>query len=199
MFSGDGSECLASSDGTEGYQKFVVDRSGIVKERTDNFLNEAFTVFVKELGSVCFWSELGFSAIGDRQTLVRRETWLMWTGMLKLNEQVFDVPWHADATATICIFPFDMYTRKFISGHVALDPVEFLENVQEVVEVFDSNIFHTKVIYNEAELDGTPFVVPEARGGFSFIIAFSKKAGSEKIVGQNAGLVNLGLQINKNK
>ena len=177
MFSGDGSECLASRDGTEGYQKFVVNHSGIVKERTDNFLNAAFTVFVKELGSICFWSELGFSAIGDRQTLVRRETLLVWTEMLKLNEQVFDVPWHADATAVICIVPFDMYTRKFISGHVALDPVEYLENVQEVVEVFDSNIFHTKVIYNEAELDGTPFVAPEARGGFSFIIAFSKKAG----------------------
>ncbi len=79
-------------------------------------------------------------------------------------------------------------TRKFISGHVALDPVEFLENVQEVVEVFDSNIFHTKVIYYEAELDGTPFVAPETRGGFNFIIAFSKKAGSEEIVGQNASL-----------
>ncbi len=78
--------------------------------------------------------------------------------MLKLNEQVFDVPWHADATVTICIVPFDMNTHKFISGHVALNPVEFLENDQEVVEVFDSNIFHTKVIYNEAELDGTPFV-----------------------------------------
>ena len=109
--------------------------------------------------------------------------WLEWIGMLKLNEQVFDVPWHADATAMICIVPFDMNTRRFISGHVALDPVEFLEHVQEVVEVFDSNIFHTKVIDNEAELDGPPFVAPEARGGFSFMIAFSKKAGSEEIVG----------------
>ncbi len=151
-------------------------------------MNAAFTVFVKELGGICFWGELGFSTIGDWQTLVRGETWLEWMGMLKLNEQVFDVPWHADATATICIVPFDMYTCKFISSHVALDPVEFLENIQEVVEVFDSNIFHTNLIYNEAELDGTPFVVPEARGGFSFIIAFSKKAGSEEIVGQNAGL-----------
>ncbi len=43
MFSGDGSICLASSNGTEGYQKFVVDRSGIVKERADNFLNAALT------------------------------------------------------------------------------------------------------------------------------------------------------------
>jgi hypothetical protein len=37
-------------------------------------------------------------------------------------------------------------------------------------------------------LDGTPFVASEARSGFSFIVAFSKKAGSEEIIGQNAGL-----------
>ncbi len=146
-------------------------------------------MFVKELKNVCFWGELGFSTIGDWQTLVRGETWLEWTGMFKLNEQGFDVSWHADATAAMCIVPFDSNTRKFISGHVALDPVEFLEtNVQEVVEVFDSHTFHAKVIYNEAELDGTPFVAPEAMGGFSFIIAFSKEAGSEEVVGQNAGL-----------
>jgi hypothetical protein len=36
--------------------------------------------------------------------------------------------------------------------------------------VFDSNIFYTKVIYYEAELDGTPFVAPEARSRFSFIV-----------------------------
>jgi len=64
-----------------------------------------------------------------------------------------------------------------------LDPVEFLENIQEVVEVFESDVFYTKVIYDEAELDGAPFVAPETRGGFSFIIAFSKQAGSEEIVG----------------
>jgi hypothetical protein len=31
-------------------------------------------------------------------------------------------------------------------------------------------------------------VVPEAWGGFSFILSFSKKAGSEDILGENAGL-----------
>ena len=49
--------------------------------------------------------------------------------------------------------------------------------------MFDSNIFYTKVIHYEAELDGTPFVAPEARGGFSLVVAFSKKAGSEEIIG----------------
>ena len=53
--------------------------------------------------------------------------------MFKLNEQVFDVTWHTDATATICIVPFDIDTRKLISVHVELDPMEFLENIQEVV------------------------------------------------------------------
>jgi hypothetical protein len=28
-----------------------------------------------------------------------------------------------------------------------------------------------------------PFVVPETRGGFNFIIAFDKKTGSEEIIG----------------
>ncbi len=103
--------------------------------------------------------------------------------MFELNEQGLDVTWHTDVTATICIVPFDIDTRKLISGHVGLDPVEFLENVQEVVEVFDSDVFYAKVICNEAELDRTPFVVPVTRGGFNFIIAFSEKAGSEEIVG----------------
>jgi hypothetical protein len=50
--------------------------------------------------------------------------------MLKFNEKVFNVTWHTDATATICIVPFDMNSCKFISGHVALDPVKFLENIK---------------------------------------------------------------------
>jgi hypothetical protein len=54
--------------------------------------------------------------------------------------------------------------------------------------VFKPNILYPKVINNETELDGTPFVAPEARGGFRFVISFSKKAGSEEIVGKNAGL-----------
>jgi hypothetical protein len=126
---------------------------------------------------------LGLSAIGDWQTLEGGEASLGRTVIFKLNEQGFNVSWHTDATTSICIVPFDMDTRKFIAGHVELDPMEFLENVQEVVEVFNSDVFHSKVIHDQAELDGTPFVAPEARGGFNFIIAFNKKAGSEEIVG----------------
>ncbi len=72
-----------------------------------------------------------------------------------------------------------MDTRKFVAGHVELDSMEFLENVQEVVEVFNSDVFHSKVIHDEAELDRMPFVAPEARGGSHFIIAFNEQAGSK--------------------
>jgi len=61
--------------------------------------------------------------------------------------------------------------------------MEFLENVQEVAEVFDSDVFYAKVIYDEAELDRTPFMAPETRSGFNFTRAFSEKAGLEEIVG----------------
>ncbi len=92
-------------------------------------MNAAFTVFVKEFRSVGFWDELGLSTIGDRKSLVWRETWFDWTGMLEFDEEVFDVAWHTDVTAMSRIVPFDVNTRKFISGHVELDPVELLENI----------------------------------------------------------------------
>jgi hypothetical protein len=38
--------------------------------------------------------------------------------------------------------------------------MKFLEEVKEMVEVFNAHVFHTKVINNEAELDGWPFVAP---------------------------------------
>jgi hypothetical protein len=37
-------------------------------------------------------------------------------------------------------------------------------------------------------MDGMQFVVPEAWGGFGLVISFSKKVGSEEIIGKNASL-----------
>jgi hypothetical protein len=77
---------------------------------------------------------------------------------------------------------------NFFTGHVELDPMELLENIVEMVDVFCPNILQPKVINNEAELEGMPFVAPEAWGGFSLVISFSKKTGSEEIAGKNASL-----------
>jgi hypothetical protein len=85
-----------------------------------------------------------------------------WARMFKLDEKVLDVAGHNDTTPVGCVVPFDVNTRKFVAGHVELDPMELLENIAEMVDVFNSNILHPKVINYETELDGMAFVAPEA-------------------------------------
>jgi hypothetical protein len=108
--------------------------------------------------------------------------------MFKLDEKVLNVARHTDATPAGCVVLLDVNTRKFDASHVELDPMELLENIAEMVEVFCPNILHPKVINYEAEFDGMPFVAPEAWGGFGLVISFGKKVGSEDIIGKNASL-----------
>ncbi len=67
---------------------------------------------------------------------MRRETGFGQTGMFKLDEKVLDVARHTDATPAGHIVPLDVNTCKFVTGHVELDPMELLENIAEMVEVF---------------------------------------------------------------
>jgi hypothetical protein len=86
------------------------------------------------------------------------------------------------------IIPANGNAGKFVPSHVALDTMVFLEYIQKKVEVFDSNIFYAKVVDDEAELVGMPFVAPEARRGGCFIESFSEEAGTNKIIGQDTSL-----------
>ncbi len=56
-----------------------------------------------------------------------------------------------------------MSMKKIVAGHVVLQAMEFLEDAKEVVEVFKAHIFDAKVVDDETELDGSPFVAPETR------------------------------------
>ena len=72
--------------------------------------------------------------------------------LFELDENVVNVPRHADTAAFVRVVPGDGNTSKFIAGHIKLHSVIFFENVKEEVEMFDPNIFHTKVINDEGEL-----------------------------------------------
>ena len=48
--------------------------------------------------------------------------------------------------------------------------------------MFHAHIFHTKVVDDEAELKGTPFVAPESRRGGSLIESFHDEARAQEIV-----------------
>ena len=51
-----------------------------------------------------------------------------------------------------------------------------------------ANIFNAEVINDKDELNGTPFMAPETRGGGSLIIAGFVQAFAEQVVGKLAGL-----------
>ncbi len=68
--------------------------------------------------------------------------------MVEFNEQVVNIPFHADTTSAAGVVPFNVNTCKFGPFYVELDAMIFLENIQEMIEVFNPHIFHTKVIGN---------------------------------------------------
>jgi hypothetical protein len=70
------------------------------------------------------------------------------------------------------IIPFEGDACEFVAGHVELYPMVLFENIEEKFEVLDPHVFHTKIINNEAELDGTPFVIPNSWGGDGFVESF---------------------------
>ena len=47
-----------------------------------------------------------------------------------------DIAWHTDAAAVVSIVPFNVYASKIIACHVVLDAMKFLEDIEDVGEVF---------------------------------------------------------------
>ncbi len=82
---------------------------------------------IKELRCITLRSELCLGAIGDGQAFVGRELWLARARMLELEEQIVDVPGHAESAAPALIIPADGNTGEFVPGHVELDTMVFLE------------------------------------------------------------------------
>jgi hypothetical protein len=81
--------------------------------------------------------------------------------MLEYEKQRRYISCHTDAATADGVVPFNVHASKFISGHIVFNAMEFLEDTGEVVEVFQAHIFNAKVVYDETELDGSPFVTPE--------------------------------------
>jgi hypothetical protein len=66
--------------------------------------------------------------------------------------------------------------------------MEFFKWLQKKVEMFNSDVFDTKVINDEAELEWTPFVAPKTLSGSSFVEALSNEVQLEKVIGKDASL-----------
>ena len=99
--------------------------------------------------------------------------------MLELGEDVVDVYRDAESAAPVVVVPLDGDASEFVSGQVELDAMVFLEEIDEEVKMLNAHIFNAKVVDDEAELKGTPFVAPEARGRCCFVKAFGNQTGAE--------------------
>jgi hypothetical protein len=130
LFGGDGGLCLSRRNGTQCDKEFVVNSSGIVQQGADDFLNAAFAVVREQSGCIIVRRELGFGPIGNRKTSMWCEAPLCRALVFELEEQVVDVSGHADAAAFARIIPFDGDTCKFVAGHVELNFVVLLENIE---------------------------------------------------------------------
>ena len=95
--------------------------------------------------------------------------------MLELSEEVFDVASHANVTAFVDVVPFDVDPGKLVPCYVALYSVVLLEEIQEVVEMFNAHILHTKVFHKEEKLDRPPCVTPQSWNGGRLVVPFCFK------------------------
>ncbi len=75
--------------------------------------------------------------------------------MLEFEKQHRYIAWHTDAAVVGSAGPCNVHASKLIAGHVVLHTMEFLEETEEVVEVFQAHVFDTKAVYNDTELDGS--------------------------------------------
>ncbi len=126
-------------------------------------MHAAFAASIKEFQRVRIRCDVILSTVGDGETLIWREPWFGGVWILEFEKQRRYIAWHTDAAAVGSIVPFNIYAHKFIAGHVVLHAMDFFQDTEEVVEVFQAHVFDTKVVYDETELDGSPFMAPETR------------------------------------
>jgi hypothetical protein len=118
---------LSGSDGAESHKEFVVYSPGIVEKRSNNSLDLVLARIIEEFRCITFRSELCLGTIGDGQACVGRESSPARARMFELDEQIVNVPGHAELAVLARIIPLDGDACKFVTHHVDLHTMEFLE------------------------------------------------------------------------
>ena len=84
----------------------------------------------------------------------------------------------------LCIVPFDVNACKFGSLLIGSDIVVFLLHFLQMLDMLLTNIFNSKVVYNEDKHDGSPFVPLESHCGGCFIVPSFVEVGTKEIICQ---------------
>ena len=91
--------------------------------------------------------------------------------MLELEQGFLYKVWHASVKHLVIVIPFQTYSNILLSLPVYSDVVLSLQTLLEVVGVFVSLKFYTKVIYYQGEGDRLPHVSPQSISELNGVIS----------------------------
>ncbi len=112
--------------------------------------------------------------------------------MLVPGADVEDVTWHGEAARAFgvnwAVVPFECHAGEAGAIDFLRDFVVLFESLAKMIQVGITNVLDGKVVNNECEHDGVPFVAPEPGGGGCLAVVKFGKAVSEEFVGKDACL-----------
>ena len=111
-----------------------------------------------------------------------------WRGVLELREQFFDISRHGYINPSVCVFPRHVEAVIQRARPIGRDGVQLLEGGEEMLGVFASNIFHSKVDNHEGERGVTGVVFPEGQSAGDGGVSMGGKVMLEALVRKLAGL-----------
>ena len=98
------------------------------------------------------------------------------------------VPWHGDADPTPSVVPRNSEAKVSCPVPVLGSLVELVQRLQEVVGMFPSDVFDSKVINTEGKRDWSPVVLPKTWCNGALMVAFCNKTFFKELLCNDASL-----------
>ena len=102
--------------------------------------------------------------------LVGGKLTLLGIGVIPIEAEVGDVYVHDKATCALGVVPIGIDTSVQVILPVFSDIIVFFESILKVVGMSVSDIFNTKVVDDDAEEYGAPFLAPKTRRGGALVV-----------------------------
>ena len=99
-----------------------------------------------------------------------------------------DVSIHSCPKCSFFIVSFQVNTSIFFDLPIFSNIVIFFQDCGQVICMLFPNIIYTEIIYNQTELDRSPFLYPWTRGSSGFVVYLFFQSQSELFFFQNSKL-----------
>ncbi len=96
--------------------------------------------------------------------------------MFVFVQLVLDVPRHGNVESSVAVLPVEFNTAVQVACPVFDEFIFLADAFDEVVSVFLANVFDAKIVNDKRESDRVPFMLPEPRRVFAFVITVRGKS-----------------------